>query len=81
MAWQNRILRVNLTDATCKPEPLNRDWADNYLGQRGLGSKYLVEEVDPATDPMSPDNKLIIATGPLTGTAAPTGGRLSLIHI
>ena len=48
MAWQNRILRVNLTDATCNTEPLNRDWAENYLGQRGLGSKYLVEEVDPA---------------------------------
>ena len=79
MAWQNRILRVNLTRSTCAEEPLNREWAELYLGQRGLGSKYLVEEVDPGVDPMSPDNKLIIATGPLTGTAAPTGGRSSAI--
>ena len=79
MAWQHRVLRVNLSEATCKQEPLNDDWARLYLGQRGLGSKYLVEEVDPTVDPLSPDNKLIIATGPLTGTTAPTGGRSSAV--
>ncbi|MDH3386436.1 MAG: aldehyde ferredoxin oxidoreductase family protein [Gammaproteobacteria bacterium] len=79
MAWQNKILRVNLSDHSCISEPLNRDWAQAYLGQRGLGSKYLVEEVDPGIDPLSPQNKLIIATGPLTATTAPTGGRSSAV--
>ncbi len=79
MAWQNRVLRVNLTSGICSTEALNRDWAQAYLGQRGLGSKYLVEEVDPTVDPLSPENKLIIATGPLTATTAPTGGRSSAI--
>ncbi|MFT5218428.1 MAG: aldehyde:ferredoxin oxidoreductase [Planctomycetota bacterium] len=79
MAWQNQVLRVNLTSASWAIEPLNPQWAQDYLGQRGLGSKYLVEEIDPAVDPMSPENKLIIATGPLTGTPAPTGGRSSAI--
>lgn len=79
MAWQNIILRVNLTAGTTTVEPLNREWAQSYLGQRGLGTKYLVEEIDPGVDPMSPENKLIIATGPLTGTPAPTGGRSSAI--
>ncbi len=79
MGWQNTILRVNLTNGTAEIEPLNRDWAQDYLGQRGLGTRYLVDEVDPTVDPMSPDNKLIIATGPLTGTPAPTGGRSSAI--
>ena len=79
MGWQNTILRVNLTKGTVVSEPLNRDWAQEYLGQRGLGTRYLVDEVDPTVDPMSPDNKLIIATGPLTGTPAPTGGRSSAI--
>jgi len=55
------------------------EWADKYLGQRGLATKYLAEEIDPKVDPLSPDNKLIIATGPLTGTAASTGGRWSVI--
>jgi len=54
-------------------------WAEAYLGQRGLGSKYLLEEMDPAADALSAENKLIFATGPLTGTMASTGGRYSVI--
>ncbi|MBC7444410.1 MAG: aldehyde ferredoxin oxidoreductase family protein, partial [Polaromonas sp.] len=50
-----------------------------YLGSRGLGSKYLVSEVDPKVDPLSPENKIIWATGPLTGTMASTGGRYTVI--
>ena len=74
MSWAKKILRVNLTNGTCKEEPLNMAWANKYLGQRGLATKYFVEECDPNVDPLSPENKLIIATGPLTGTAAPTSG-------
>ncbi|MDZ4252338.1 MAG: aldehyde ferredoxin oxidoreductase family protein [Sulfuritalea sp.] len=79
MAWNRKILRVDLTKGTCKAEALNMEWAQEYLGQRGLATKYFVEEVDPKVDPLSPENKLIMATGPLTGTAASTGGRYSVI--
>jgi aldehyde:ferredoxin oxidoreductase len=79
MAWTRKILRVNLTDRTCKSEPLNMQWAQDYLGQRGLATKYLVSEIDPKVDPLSPDNKIIWATGPLTGTMASTGGRYSVV--
>jgi aldehyde:ferredoxin oxidoreductase len=79
MAWTKKVLRVNLTAGTCAEEPLNMEWAAKYLGQRGLASKYLAEEIDPACDALSPDNKLIMATGPLTGTMASTGGRYSVI--
>jgi len=79
MAWTGKILRVDLTAGTCKPEPLNMKWAQDYLGQRGLATKYLVEEIDPRVDPLSPGNKLIMATGPLTGTSASTAGRYSVI--
>lgn len=79
MSWQKKILRVNLTEGTCTPEPLNMEWAADYLGQRGLATKYLVEEIDPKVDPLSPENKLIFATGPLTGTPASTSGRYSVI--
>ena len=79
MAWTRKILRVNLAKGTCESEPLNMDWAADYLGQRGLATKYLVEEIDPKVDPLSPDNKMIYATGPLTGTCASTGGRHSVI--
>ncbi len=79
MSWTKKILRVNLSDGSCTPEPLNMAWANEYLGQRGLASKYLVEEIDPTCDPLGPDNKLIMATGPLTGTMASTGGRYAVI--
>ena len=79
MAWTRKILRVDLGKGTCADEPLNMDWAFKYLGQRGLATKYLVEETDPKVDPLSPENKMIMATGPLTGTTASTAGRYSVI--
>ena len=79
MAWTNKVLRVNLSEGTCKSEPLNTEWAQDYIGQRGLATRYMVEEVDATCDPLGPDNKLIFATGPLTGTMASTGGRYSVI--
>ncbi|MSR14981.1 MAG: aldehyde ferredoxin oxidoreductase [Gammaproteobacteria bacterium] len=79
MGWQKKILRVNLTAGTCTHEPLNMAWAQQYLGSRGLATKYLMEEIDPKVDPLSPDNKLVIATGPLTGTIASTGGRWTAV--
>jgi aldehyde:ferredoxin oxidoreductase len=79
MAWTRKVLRVDLTNGTCKSEPLNMEWAQQYLGQRGLATKYFVSEVDPKVDPLSPANKLIMTTGPLTGTMASTGGRYSVV--
>jgi len=79
MGWQQKVLRVDLTAGTAESEPLNMDWAAQYLGLRGLASRYLMEEMDPAADALSPENKLIFATGPLTGTTSPTGGRWSVI--
>jgi len=79
MAWTKKVLRVNLTRGTVSVEPLNMEWAQQYLGQRGLASKYLVEEIDPKCDALGPDNKLMLVTGPLTGTMASTGGRYSVV--
>ncbi|MGQ0711082.1 MAG: aldehyde ferredoxin oxidoreductase family protein [Rhodoferax sp.] len=79
MAWAGKILRVNLSAGTVTPEPLNMQWARDYVGSRGLGSKYLVEEIDATVDPLAPENKIIWATGPLTGTMASTGGRYTVI--
>ena len=79
MSWAGKILRVNLTAGTVKVEALNMDWARQYIGSRGLASKYLVEEINPKVDPLSADNKIIWATGPLTGTMASTGGRYTVV--
>jgi aldehyde:ferredoxin oxidoreductase len=79
MSWAGKILRVNLSAGTVKSEPLNMDLARAYLGSRGLATKYLVDEIDPKIDPLSIDNKIIWATGPLTGTMASTGGRYTVV--
>ncbi|MEE8534242.1 MAG: aldehyde ferredoxin oxidoreductase family protein [Alphaproteobacteria bacterium] len=79
MGWQNKILRIDLTKGKVESEPLNMEWAQQYLGERGLGTKYLWENMDPKADPLGPDNVLIFATGPLTGTMASTSGRYAVI--
>jgi len=73
--WCGNVLRVDLTGGQITAEKLDPGVAKAYVGGRGLGIYYLSKEVDPACDPISPANKVIMATGPLTGTAAPTGAR------
>ncbi len=79
MGWQNTVLRVDLSSGKISREALNTQWAEQYLGQRGLATRYLWEEMDPAADAMSAENVLIFASGPLTGTIASTSGRYSVI--
>jgi aldehyde:ferredoxin oxidoreductase len=73
--WKYTILRVDLTKRLCLKEALDPQIAKAYIGGRGLGIYYLNKELDPKCDPLSPENLLIMATGPLTGTKAATGGR------
>jgi aldehyde:ferredoxin oxidoreductase len=73
--WGEKILRVDLSAGNISTERLDAEVAKNYIGGRGLGIYYLADEVDPACEPLAPDNKVIMTVGPLTGTAAPTGAR------
>lgn len=77
--YTGTILRVNLENKTIVKEPLNRKAAEEYVGARGLGTKYFCDEVDPKVDALGPDNKLIFMTGPLTGTAACCSGRYEVV--
>ena len=79
MSWQRQILRVNLSEGRAEPEPLDMEWAHDFLGERGLATKYLMENMDPTVDPLGPDNVLIFATGPLSGTMASTSGRYAVV--
>jgi len=73
--WMGKILRVDLTKGRIVTEDLNPDLAKEFIGGRGLASKVLFDEVDPQVDALSPENKLIFSTGPLTGTGAVTSSR------
>ncbi len=76
-----KFLRINLSTGQIKKEDLDLELAMKFVGGRGLGSYFLAEEVDPKTESLSPANKIIIATGPLTGSQAPTGGRYMVVTI
>jgi aldehyde:ferredoxin oxidoreductase len=77
--WTGKLLRVNLTTGQHRVEDIPAAWLRDYVGSRGLGDRYLWEELDPRVDPLSPENKLIFATGPLTGTPVSCGARYTVV--
>jgi aldehyde:ferredoxin oxidoreductase len=77
--WIGKILRVNLSTGKISKEVLDPKMAKQYIGARGLGTKIMFDEVDPNVDALSPENKLIFAPGPFSGTFAPSAGRYNVI--
>src|SRR5512136_2043063 len=71
------ILRVNLTTGKITKESTSPDVARDFLGGRGFGIYFLFKEVPKGVDPLGPENKLIISTGPLSGMLAAGGGKCS----
>ena len=77
--YTGTILRINLTTGSVSRQATNMKDAALFLGARGLADKIYIDEVDPKVDPLSPDNKLVFAPGPFTGTFAPSGGRYHVV--
>ncbi len=77
--WTQKVLRVDLTNLSSSVEDLDRGAAEQYIGGLGLGARYLYDEIDPAVDAYSPENKVLFVTGPLTGTGAPAGNRYVVV--
>jgi len=77
--YTGKILIINLKSQTTKVEKTNIDDARNFIGAKGLGAKYLIDNLPKGTDPLSPENILIFTTGPLTGTRAQTSGRGTVV--
>ena len=72
----DKIIRVNMTDMSISVDDFPQEW--KLLGGRALSAKILLSECDPACDPLGPDNVLVLAPGVLSGSSAPTSGRLSV---
>src|SRR5579871_1989119 len=77
--WTGKLLRVNLTRQCWQIEDIPQEWLHEYIGGRGVGDRYLWQELDPQVEPLSPDNKLIFATGPLTGSPVSCGARYMVV--
>ncbi len=72
--YAGRILIVDLTTGKTRTEPLNEDYAKKYIGGIGLGMRLWLDHTPPGVDPFSPENTLVVATGPTSGSIWPTGG-------
>jgi aldehyde:ferredoxin oxidoreductase len=79
LGYAGNYLRVDLSTERIESLPLPVAWAETYLGGNGIGTKILWDEVSPDVDPLSPNNKLIIATGPLCGGLVPNSSRVEFI--
>ncbi|GAB4534470.1 MAG: hypothetical protein Kow0063_17590 [Anaerolineae bacterium] len=72
--WVGKILDIDLTNRKTKVRD-TLAYADDYIGGRALASRIAWDEMPAGIDPYAPENRIIVATGPLTGTLAPTSGR------
>jgi aldehyde:ferredoxin oxidoreductase len=76
--FADRVARVDLTSGNVTYESIPEDWARKYIGARGLGVRYVLEN-GPSVDPLSDDNILCFMNGPLTGTEANMSGRMAVV--
>ncbi|MCK4311012.1 MAG: aldehyde ferredoxin oxidoreductase, partial [Methanomicrobia archaeon] len=78
-SYTGKILRIDLSTNRVSEESLDKNDAKKFMGGKGLGAKLLFDEIDLTIDPLSADNVLILCTGPLTGSLAPTSGRWCVV--
>jgi len=76
--YTGKILDVDLTAAVVSEAGLDRSLAEGYMGGKGFGAKILYDQLPPGCEPLSANNILVFATGPLTGTLAPSSGRFEV---
>jgi aldehyde:ferredoxin oxidoreductase len=74
--WNGRLLRVDLTKGKTSVQEYSEDFARRFVGGRGFAVKLLWDELKPGTDPLSPENMLIFAVGPLSGFVLPNSGKI-----
>jgi aldehyde:ferredoxin oxidoreductase len=72
--YAGRVLHVDMSSGRTRVEPLNEDYAKKYIGGIGLGIRMWLDHSKAGVDPLSPENPLILVTGPIAGTMWPTGG-------
>ena len=76
--YVGHILRINLIKKEITKEPLREDWARDFVGGAGLAARFLYEELQAKVDPLGPENKLVMMTGPAIGTMIPTASRSTI---
>ena len=78
-SYNGKLIRLNLTSRQSQVEDIPEQWLKEYLGGRGIGVRYLYEELKPGVEPFSADNKVIMMMGPLGATNAMSVSRMALV--
>ena len=74
----NQILSINVSDQSYHVDPIDDSILEKYLGGKGLSTYLLLKHNPQGVDPLSPENRLILATGPVSGTDILLNNSLSL---
>ena len=77
--YSGQMLHVDLSRKKIEAKALNEEWLKDYIGGWGLAARYFYDLSDPKTDALSPETPMVIMTGPLCGTLAPTSSRICLV--
>lgn len=76
--YAGKVLDVDLGKEIVQEYPLDPVFAGEYMGGKGFGAKILFDQLPARCPPLSPENILVFAAGPLTGTFAPASGRFEV---
>jgi aldehyde:ferredoxin oxidoreductase len=74
-----KLLRINLANSEVQTEGIDENIIESYMGAKGIGAYYFCKESKQGVDPLSPENIIILSTGPFQGTAVPSTGRFAAI--
>ncbi len=75
----NNVLYVDLTSGSLRQEQLGPEMVRKYLGGLGMGARLAYDLISPGTDPLSPENPIVISSGTLVGTSLPGTSKISAI--
>jgi aldehyde:ferredoxin oxidoreductase len=79
--YHGRFLEVDLSSQTTKDFPLSEDFCKKYIGGATMAAALIFDRIKPGTDPLSPENPIVMATGPFTGSSIPMVSRYAVAGI
>ena len=78
-SFWGKLLVVDLTSKKIETQSIPKQWVELYSGQKGLGTRILMEDFSPGTDPLSPENRLVLASSIMAGTIVSSSSKLAIV--
>ena len=78
-SFWGKLLVVDLTSKKVETRSIPKQWVEQYSGQKGLGTRILMEDFSPRIDPLSPENRMVLATSIMAGTIVSSSSKLAIV--